>query len=191
MINTDIRLILASKSPRRQELLMAMGYSFELALKEVDESFPAALRKEEVALYICNKKAAAFLGELCDDQVVITADTIVCVDQEILGKPADRQEAFSMLRMLSARTHEVITAVSLRSNRTSDSFYDLTSVSFNKLSDEEISYYIDHFAPFDKAGAYGIQEWIGAIGISNICGSYNNVVGLPTEKLYRKLQSFK
>lgn len=185
-----IKLILASKSPRRQELLKGMGFDFSVVLKEVDESYPEDLTPEEIAVYISEKKAKAFDAEITDE-LVITADTIVAIDDKILGKPVDEKEAFEMIRLLSGRVHKVITGVSLLHQHSMSSFYDTTLVHFSELSDEEINYYIKTCQPFDKAGAYGIQEWIGLTAITKIEGSYSNVVGLPTEKLYRRILSYR
>jgi septum formation protein len=180
------KVILASKSPRRQELLRLMDIDFRVVLKEVDESYPADLKPEEVAVYIAEKKAKAF-DETVTDEVVLTADTIVCVDKKILGKPEDAADAIQMLQTLSGRMHRVITGVCLLYKHQYHSFYDVSEVYFGELTDEEIEQYVEKYQPFDKAGSYGIQERIGLIGIERINGSYTNVVGLPTEKLYREL----
>lgn len=182
----NLRLILASKSPRRQELLRLMDIDFRIVLKEVDESYPVGLKPEEVAVYIAEKKAKAF-DETVTDEIVLTADTIVCVDDLILGKPNDAAHAIEMLKLLSGRMHRVITGVCLLYKHQFHSFYDVSEVYFSKLSDDEIQSYVDKYKPFDKAGSYGIQERIGLIGIERINGSYTNVVGLPTEKLYQEL----
>jgi len=180
------KIILASKSPRRQELLRLMDIEFRIVLKEVDESYPDTLTPEEVAVYIAEKKAYAF-DETVTDEIVLTADTIVCIDNQILGKPADPADAVKMLKMLSGRMHRVITGVCLLYEHQYHSFYDISEVYFGRLSDDEIGSYVDKYQPFDKAGSYGIQERIGLIGIERINGSYTNVVGLPTEKLYSEL----
>ncbi|MDB5119703.1 MAG: septum formation inhibitor Maf [Sphingobacteriales bacterium] len=180
------QIILASKSPRRQELLKLMGIDFKVVLKDVDESYPEGLKPHEVALYIAKKKAHAF-DEVLTNEIVVTADTIVVVDDLILGKPENEAHAFEILSQLSGRKHEVITAVSLISHKGLHSFFDTTEVYFKLLSEEQIRYYISTSQPMDKAGAYGIQDWIGLIGIEKIVGSYTNVVGLPTEKLYEQL----
>ncbi|CAN5346069.1 Maf-like protein [soil metagenome] len=180
------KIILASKSPRRQELLKLMGIEFRVCLKEVDESYPDNLTPEEVAVYIAHKKAEAF-DETIGDEVVITADTIVCVDDLILGKPETQQHAIEMLQMLSGRMHRVITGVCLLYQHQYHTFYDVSEVHFGKLTDAEIETYVSKYMPMDKAGSYGIQERIGLLGIEKINGSYTNVVGLPTEKLYREL----
>jgi len=179
-------VILASKSPRRKELLSALGIPFKVETKEVDESFPATMRGAAAALYIANKKAEAFHLKR-DDEILIAADTIVCLEDRVLGKPKDYDEAFAMLRSLSGKRHEVITAVTLKTLHKVRSFHDVTAVYFNELSDENIAYYIKTCEPYDKAGAYGIQEWIGAVAVDHIEGSYTNVMGLPTAKLYKEL----
>jgi septum formation protein len=181
------KLILASKSPRRQELLRLMGIDFRIVLKEVDESYPADMDPEDVAVYIAEKKAKAF-DESVTDEIVLTADTIVCVNNQILGKPENAEHAIEMLQTLSGRMHYVITGVCLLYKHKYHSFYDVSEVYFGELTDEEIIDYVHKYQPFDKAGSYGIQERIGLIGIERINGSYTNVVGLPTEKLYRELE---
>jgi septum formation protein len=180
------QIILASKSPRRQELLRLMDIDFRIVLKEVDESYPDNLTPEEVAVYIAEKKAYAF-DEIVGDEIVLTADTIVCIDDQILGKPDDAEHAIEMLKLLSGRMHRVITGVCLLYKHQYHSFYDFSEVYFGELTEEEIVSYVNKYQPFDKAGSYGIQERIGLIGIERINGSYTNVVGLPTEKLYRAL----
>ncbi|MDB4918628.1 Maf family nucleotide pyrophosphatase [Mucilaginibacter sp.] len=182
----NYKIILASKSPRRQELLTLMDIDFRIVLKEVDESYPENLTPEEVAVYIATKKAKAF-DETVNDEIVLTADTIVCIDDQILGKPENAAHAIEMLQLLSGRMHRVITGVCLLYKHRYHSFYDVSEVYFSKLSDNEITAYVNKCQPFDKAGSYGIQERIGLIGIERINGSYTNVVGLPTEKLYREL----
>ncbi len=184
------KLILASKSPRRQELLRLMDIDFRIVLKDVDESYPDDLAPEEVAVFIATKKAEAF-DETVSDEIVLTADTIVCIDDQILGKPNDAAHAIQMLQLLSGRMHRVITGVCLLYKQQYHSFYDVSEVYFGKLSGEEIRNYVEKYQPFDKAGSYGIQERIGLIGIERINGSYTNVVGLPTEKLYRELSKLK
>jgi septum formation protein len=180
------KIILASKSPRRQELLGLMDIDFRIVLKEVDESYPDNLTPEEIAVYIAEKKAYAF-DETVGDEIVLTADTIVCIDGLILGKPENAEHAVEMLQMLSGKMHKVITGVCLLYKHKYHSFYDVSEVYFSKLPNEEIVGYVNKYQPFDKAGSYGIQERIGLIGIERINGSYTNVVGLPTEKLYREL----
>ncbi|MEO8795173.1 MAG: Maf family protein [Daejeonella sp.] len=180
-------IILASKSPRRQELLKLMGIDFRIVLKEVDESYPENLSPTEIALYISEQKAKAF-DEDINSEIVITADTIVSLNGLILGKPENEEHAFEILSALSGNKHEVITAVSLLKNHQINSFYDVSEVYFKHLTANQIRYYIANGQPMDKAGAYGIQEWIGLVGIEKIVGSYTNVVGLPTEKLYAELE---
>jgi septum formation protein len=185
-MNNKIKIILASKSPRRQELLRLMDIDFRIVLKEVDESYPDNLTPEEIAVYIAEKKAKAF-DESVDDEIVLTADTIVSIDEHILGKPETKEHAIEMLQLLSGRVHRVITGVCLLHKHKYNLFHDISEVFFRKLTAQEISFYVDKYQPLDKAGAYGIQEWIGLIGIDRINGSYTNVVGLPTEKLYQQL----
>jgi len=185
------KIILASNSPRRQQLLHEMGISFEVRVKPVDEIFPENLSNEEVAIFLCELKANAFVeDEFKDDELLITADTIVCLGDEILNKPNDRTHAIEMLTKLSGKKHEVITGVCLRSKEKMKSFSVNTNVYFRELSMNEIEYYVDVFNPFDKAGSYGIQEWIGFVGITKIEGSYFNVVGFPTEKIFEALKNF-
>ena len=181
------KVILASKSPRRQELLRLMDIDFRIVLKDVDESYPDNLNPEEIAVYIAEKKAKAF-DESVNDEIVLTADTIVSIDGEILGKPEDIDHAAEMLGKLSGKVHRVITGVCLLHKHQYNLFYDVSEVFFRKLTNEEIRYYVEKYQPLDKAGAYGIQEWIGLMGIERINGSYTNVVGLPTEKLYQQLK---
>lgn len=185
-MNKSPLIILASKSPRRQELLRLMDIEFRVVLKEVDESYPDNLTPEEIAIYIAEKKAKAF-DESINDEIVLTADTIVCIDGLILGKPETSAHAVEMLQMLSGKMHRVITGVCLLYKHHYHSFYDVSEVYFSKLSNQDINSYVEKYQPLDKAGAYGIQERIGLIGIERINGSYTNVVGLPTEKLYREL----
>ncbi|MGZ3873978.1 MAG: Maf family protein [Mucilaginibacter sp.] len=180
------KIILASKSPRRQELLKLMDIDFRIVLKEVDESYPDGLSPEEIAVYIAEKKAKAF-DETVGDEIVLTADTIVCVNDQILGKPENAGHAIEMLQLLSGRMHQVITGVCLLYKHRYHTFYDVSEVYFSKLAEGEIRDYVARYQPFDKAGSYGIQERIGLVGIERINGSYTNVVGLPTEKLYKEL----
>ena len=184
-------IILASKSPRRQELLKGIGIPFSIITKDVDESFSANISPYDVAPYLSVKKAKAFEeNELPENYMVITADTVVVVDDEILGKPKDAEEARQMLRLISGKRHSVITGVSIRTKDKIKTFSAMSKVSFDTLGEEEIDYYVNNFKPFDKAGAYGIQEWIGYIGVSSVEGSYFNVMGLPTQKLYKMLKNF-
>ncbi|MCX6303141.1 MAG: Maf-like protein [Bacteroidia bacterium] len=184
------RIILASRSPRRQQLLKQLGLRFKVVIKDFDESYPENLSGEKIAIYLAGQKARSFRNEISDNEIVITADTIVWCNNQVLGKPADKEEARQMLRDLSGNTHEVITGVSLLSASKEKTFSVSTKVTFDNLSDEEIDYYIERFSPYDKAGAYGIQEWIGLAACSRIEGSYFNVVGLPVQRLYKELQLF-
>ncbi len=184
------KLILASKSPRRQYLLKELGFNFEVHTKEVDESFPENLIAQEIPLYLCRKKAEAFDKELSDNTIVITADTIVWIDNQVLNKPKNYEDAVRMLKMLSGKKHEVYTGVCLKSKHKTKTFYALTHVYFKKVSQEEIEYYVNNFNPYDKAGAYGAQDWIGYIAIEKIEGSYFNVMGLPVKELYEELLNF-
>jgi septum formation protein len=191
MLQFPGNIILASASPRRQQLLHEAGFSFDVLVKEVDESWPSQLKREQVAEYIATRKADAYTEEVNSGNIIITADTIVCTGDEILNKAADRNEAEAMLKKLSGKSHEVITAVCIRSKKQNSCFHSSTSVTFRELSDEEIDYYITTCKPFDKAGAYGIQEWIGLVAITSIHGSYHNVVGLPVAEVYSRLMSFQ
>jgi len=186
----DYQLILASQSPRRHQMLKELGLDFKIKTKEVEEVYPDNLKVEEIPIYLAKLKADAFELDTVENELVITADTIVCVDDTVLGKPRDRDEAVKMLKMLSGRSHEVISGVCLKSNAKEVCFSTTTHVHFKELSLDEINYYIDHYKPFDKAGAYGIQEWIGFVGIDGIEGSYFNVVGLPIQHLYQELSRF-
>ena len=184
------RIILASRSPRRRQLLHDMGLKFDVVIREYEESYPANLKGEEIALYLASLKSESFKKEISSNEIVITADTIVWCNNEVLGKPSDLDDARRMIRALSGNTHEVITGVALLSSSKERVFADTTKVTFERLSEEEIDYYIDNFKPYDKAGAYGIQEWIGVAACSRIEGSYFNVVGLPVQKLYQELKEF-
>jgi septum formation protein len=187
----DFRIILASQSPRRQYLLKDLGLEFETVTTDVTEEYPAGLTPEQIAVYLAELKAGAFnMTKLPSNVVIITADTIVSLGNEILGKPAGPPEAAGMLKKLSGRKHEVITAVTLKSVDRMRTFHVTSSVYFKELSEEEIEYYIRNFHPFDKAGSYGVQEWIGYIGITKIEGSYFNVMGLPVKELYEELLGF-
>ena len=184
-------IILASKSPRRQELLRGMGVGFEIMTKETPENYPAELPLDEVPKYLSLQKSLAFKdSELPADYLLITSDTVVICEGEILGKPKDREDAERMLRMLSGKTHHVVTGVTVRSAEKTESFAVRSNVAFAELEQDEIDYYIEHCKPYDKAGAYGIQEWIGYVGISGLEGSFYNVMGLPTRKLYQCLKLF-
>ena len=184
-------IILASKSPRRQELLRGMGVDFEILTKETPENYPADLLLDEVPKYLSLQKSLAFNDdELPADYLLITSDTVVICEGEILGKPKNREDATCMLQLLSGKTHHVVTGVTVRSAKKTESFAVHSNVTFAQLDAEEIDYYIEHCKPFDKAGAYGIQEWIGYVGISGLEGSFYNVMGLPTRKLYQCLKDF-
>ena len=182
-------IILASQSPRRKELLSLLDLEFTVEVRSIDEHFPNTLNSCDVAEYLANLKASAF-DSIESDQLIITADTVVIVEDIILGKPTDKTEAIEMLNSLSNRSHEVVTGVCLKSKYKTKSFSCSTKVFFKKLSSSEIDYYIEKYKPYDKAGSYGIQEWIGAIGITKIEGSYFNVVGLPIQELNEQLQHF-
>ncbi len=191
MINSDYRFILASNSPRRSELLTGLGLSFETRiLPAIDESWPDSLCGQEIPIYISKIKADKYKECMARDEFVITADTIVYMDNRVFGKPNDYTQAFSMLHALSGRWHEVITGVTFTTIDRQKSFSVTTRVKFSELTDNEISYYLKNYAPYDKAGAYGIQEWIGYIGVEKIEGSYFNVVGLPVQHLYREMNLF-
>ena len=182
------KIILASNSPRRKELLAGLDLDFEVhVLKDIDESYPDDLPANEVAAYISKKKAAAYRNIIGDDQLVITADTVVVLGNQILGKPATHEEAVEMLRMLSGKSHHVITGVCLTTPEQQRSLSVTSEVTFKELSDEEIEYYVDNYRPYDKAGAYGIQEWIGYVGVTSLSGSYFNVMGLPVQRIYQEL----
>ena len=187
----NYQIILASKSPRRQELLRGMGVDFEILTKETPENYPADLPLDEVPKYLSLQKSLVFSDEeLPADYLLITSDTVVICKGEILGKPKDREDAIRMLKLLSGKTHHVVTGVTVRSAQKTESFAVRSNVTFAQLDAEEIDYYIEHCKPFDKAGAYGIQEWIGYVGISGLEGSFYNVMGLPTRKLYQCLKGF-
>lgn len=182
------KVILASGSPRRRELLSGLGIDYTIkVLPDVNEAYPETLKGEDIPLYIAREKAEAYLKRIESDELIITADTIVWLDNEVLGKPTDERQAKVMLRMLSGKTHHVITGVCLTTSEFQKSFTTTTEVTFAKLSEEEIDYYVEKYRPLDKAGAYGIQEWIGFVGVEAINGSYFNVMGLPIQKLYKEL----
>ena len=186
----EYKLILASASPRRHQLMRDAGFQFEVKLKEVEEVWPEELEAEKVPAYLACLKSKAFDGELKDGELLITADTVVCLGAKILGKPKNREGAIEMLRELSGQKHTVITGVCLATFEQRESFSAFTDVFFKDLSEEEIIYYVDQYKPFDKAGSYGIQEWIGYIGIKRIEGSFYNVMGLPVQQLYDRLNNF-
>ena len=182
------KVILASNSPRRKELLAGLGVDYEVrTLPDVDESYPDTLQGADIPLYIAKEKADAYRNMLQPGELMITADTIVWLDGRVLGKPKDRGDGLCMLRDMSGRTHEVFTGVCITTTEWQRSFAAQTEVRFAELSEEEITYYVDKFQPMDKAGAYGVQEWIGFIGVENISGSYYNIMGLPVQRLYKEL----
>lgn len=184
-------ILLASNSPRRRELLAGLGVKYRVtSLPDVDESYPSSLQGEEIPLYISQLKADAYRSQMKPNTLLITADTIVWLDGKVYGKPHDEAEACEMLRALSGRTHTVITGVTLTSACWCKSFAVSTEVTFAALTDEEIGYYVSHYRPLDKAGAYGVQEWIGYIGVTGMNGSYYNVMGLPIQRLYTELKDF-
>jgi septum formation protein len=183
------KIVLASNSPRRKELLGGLDIEYEVrVIKDIDESYPSDLRGEDIPKYISGQKAKAYRASMADNELIITADTIVYVDGEVLGKPKDADDARRMFHLMSGRKHEVITGVSIVTKERTVQFATTTKVSFAVLTDEEIEYYINKYKPYDKAGAYGIQEWIGYVGITGIEGSYFNVVGLPVQRLYTELK---
>lgn len=179
-------LILASNSPRRKQFLTDLGLTFTVKPANVNEEYPSHLQGKDIALYIAQQKASVF-NNLPPNELVITCDTIVWANEKALGKPENKSEAQEMLQLLSGKKHQVISAVCIKSGEKEKLFFDETEVTFNNLNPLDIDYYIDTFQPFDKAGAYGIQEWIGLVGIEKINGSYTNVVGMPMEKLYNEL----
>jgi len=184
-----MKIVLASNSPRRRELLGALEVDFEVrTLDGIEESYPQGLTMTGIPEHISSQKAMAYA--LTDDELLITADTIVYLDGEVLGKPANAKEACAMLRKLSGKTHQVITGVTLRTVERSHTFSCVTEVTFAQLAEEQIKHYVDNYAPFDKAGAYGIQEWIGYVGVTKINGSYYNVMGLPVQRLNQELTAF-
>jgi septum formation protein len=186
------RIILASNSPRRRELLSGLDINFEVnTLPDVDESYPETLWKEEIPVYISRSKADAYKKYLQEDTLLITADTIVWLDGEVYGKPVDEKDAKEMLQTLSGKTHEVITGVCITSLQKQQAFYATSKVKFAKLDSEEIDYYVEKYKPFDKAGAYGVQEWIGYIGVEELSGSFYNVMGLPVKMLYNYLKEWQ
>ncbi|MEO8236145.1 MAG: Maf-like protein [Flavobacterium sp.] len=186
----NTKIILASGSPRRQEFFKNLDLDFEIRLKEIEEVFPEILQSLEITDYLAKLKASAFDGDLLENELLVTSDTLVWLQNEALGKPKNYDDAFAMLQKLSNQTHEVITSVCFKTKDKTEIINDITKVTFGTLSDEAIAYYLDNYKPFDKAGSYGIQEWIGLVGITNIDGSYTNVVGLPTEKVYQYLLNF-
>ncbi len=191
MKNTDYKIILASKSPRRQFLLKELGLDFEIMHKDIAEDYPLYLKREEIVEYLCELKANAFIDEIKDDKtLVITADTIVWLKEKTLNKPKDFDDAVNMLKQISGNMHEVVSGVCLKTNKKTIIFHVISKVYFKQLTEEDILYYITNFKPYDKAGAYGIQDWIGYIGIEKIEGSFYNVMGLPVARLYEELKHF-
>jgi septum formation protein len=183
----NTKIILASGSPRRQEFLKKLDLDFVIKLKEVEELYPDNLKHLEITDYLANLKASSFDNELHENELLITSDTLVWLHNKALGKPKNYQDAFLMLQELSGKTHEVITSVCFKTKTKTTIINDVTEVTFANLSDTIIAYYLDNYKPFDKAGSYGIQEWIGLVGIESIKGSYTNVVGFPTEKIFQYL----
>ena len=184
-------IILASKSPRRQELLRGMGVKFTILTKETPENFPAEMPLDKIPEFLSQQKSMAFdENELPENYLVITSDTVVIAENEILGKPEDRNDALRMLALLSGKSHYVVTGVTIRTSEKTKTFGVKTKVTFANLDAEEMAYYVDNYSPYDKAGAYGIQEWIGYVGITGLNGSFYNVMGLPTRRLYQVLKNF-
>lgn len=187
----DQRVVLASASPRRHNLLRELGIDFDIRTAEIDEDYPDNLKKEQIPVYLAELKASAFKAENMEqNELLITADTIILLNDSVLTKPVDREDARHILRQISGNKHEVYSSVCLKSRDKLRSFQACTEVFFRELSDAEINYYIDAFQPYDKAGSYGIQEWIGYIGIEKIRGAFYNVMGLPVQKLYEELLKF-
>ncbi|NHM02022.1 Maf-like protein [Flavobacterium difficile] len=181
------RIILASGSPRRQQFLKELDVAFEIQLKDIEELYPEHLQAEEITNFLAKLKASAFVSELNENDILITSDTIVWLNNKALGKPKDYEDAFEMLTEMSGTTHKVITSVCIKTTNKEVVFHEETLVTFTKLSADEINYYLKNYKPFDKAGSYGIQEWIGLVAIEKIEGSYANVVGLPTHRLYEEM----
>lgn len=185
------KIVLASNSPRRKELLQRMGIPFKVrTLFGIDESYPDSLRGEDIARYISRNKAQAYRTSMGPDELIITADTIVCLDGVVLGKPRTAEEAKAMLHQLSGKLHQVITGVTLMTHEQTDNFAVTSLVRFAQLTNKEIDFYVDNYLPFDKAGAYGIQEWIGLVAVEEIRGSFFNVMGLPMQRVYARLKNF-
>ena len=184
-------IVLASNSPRRKELLQRMGVNFKVrTLFGIDESYPDSLRGEDIVRYISRNKAQAYRSSMAPNELLITADTIVYVEGEVMGKPKTAEQAKEMLHKLSGKSHQVITGVTIVTADRTEDFGVTSQVKFAEITDEEINFYVDNYLPFDKAGAYGIQEWIGIVAVEEINGSYFNVVGLPVQRLYQKLKTF-
>ena len=185
----NYRIILASNSPRRQELLKGLELNFEvITIPDLDESYPETLKGEEIPLFLARKKSKAYTSYLQNNELIITADTIVWFENQVLGKPESREDAIRMLQIMSGKTHQVFTGVCVKTKEKEVSFCVASDVRFARLTDEEIVFYVDKYKPFDKAGSYGVQEWIGYIGVEYICGSFYNIMGLPVQRLYRELK---
>lgn len=183
------KIILASNSPRRRELLSGLNLEYTVrVLPDIDESYPDTLKGEEIPMYISREKAEAYRNSMAEDELIITADTVVCINEKVLGKPQTLEEAKEMLRELSGKTHQVITGVCLMTRHLQRTFSATTQVTFDVLTEDEIEFYVEKFRPLDKAGAYGVQEWIGFVGVSQLEGSYFNVMGLPVQRLYQELK---
>ena len=182
-------IILASGSPRRQQFFKDLDLDFEIRLKDVEEIYPPELKAGEITNYLAELKAKAFEGEINDNEILITSDTIVWHKDKALGKPKDKEDAFAILKSLSNATHEVITSVCFKTKNKTELISEITKVTFNPLTDAVIDYYLEHYKPYDKAGAYGIQEWIGFIGVAKVEGSYTNVMGMPTDKVFEYLNN--
>ena len=187
----ELKIILASGSPRRQQFFKDLGLDFELRLREIEEVYPEHLKAYEITDYLAELKGKAIDGTLAIDELLITSDTIVWHKNQALGKPKDAEDAFLMLKKLSNSTHQVITSVSFKTTEKVTTLHDYTEVTFCELTDEMIRYYIENFKPFDKAGSYGIQDWIGLVGVTSISGSYTNVMGLPTHLVFEFFKTFK
>ncbi len=185
------KIVLASNSPRRRELLSGLNLEYTVrVLPDIDESYPDTLKGEEIPMYISREKAEAYRNSMAEDELIITADTVVCINEKVLGKPRTQEEAKEMLRELSGKTHQVITGVCLMTCGLQRTFSATTQVTFDVLTEDEIEFYVEKFRPLDKAGAYGVQEWIGFVGVSRLEGSYFNVMGLPVQRLYQELKKF-
>lgn len=183
------KIVLASNSPRRKELLSGLNLEYTVrVLPDIDESYPDTLKGEEIPMYISREKAEAYRNSMAEDELIITADTVVCINEKVLGKPWTLEEAKEMLRELSGKTHQVITGVCLMTRDLQRTFSATTQVTFDVLTEDEIEFYVEKFRPLDKAGAYGVQEWIGFVGVSRLEGSYFNVMGLPVQRLYQELK---
>lgn len=183
------KIVLASNSPRRRELLSGLNLEYTArVLPDIDESYPDTLKGEEIPMYISREKAEAYRNSMAEDELIITADTVVCINEKVLGKPQTLEEAKEMLRELSGKTHQVITGVCLMTRSLQRTFSATTQVTFDVLTEDEIEFYVEKFRPLDKAGAYGVQEWIGFVGVSRLEGSYFNVMGLPVQRLYQELK---